>query len=257
MVPVPDLMFPEDVSHAVPGFADRLAESFARRPLTPPPNYGGESPLAAFLTHFAAGAGNRIGDQYLSGPRNPVNRLALGRLNLQRARQAQQVSEQDAKNRVIAAKEASKTLNEHKKALAEERKQAEQDPNTPEGQAKIQRDVDMAKAYSDAYQKAGLVPPAKYREPAPKAAPKAPKTPQEIASRRADVKAATDSTFKARGLAKPPHTYVRDKIAQAIAQDVSAPEFERQVRANADKLTAAGFNPDSLIDRGWRSLKRQ
>lgn len=162
-VTVPDLAFAPRSPGFGSEFADRLAQSFAAHPLQAPQNAG--TPLGSFLANFAASAGNNAGQRYLNGPNSPASRIALGRLNLQRAQMDKQQQAQASRDRIATARSAAQTLRQHQQDLKQQQKEAEQDPNTPEGQAKIQRDVDMAKAYSDAYQKAGLVPPAKYRQP--------------------------------------------------------------------------------------------
>jgi hypothetical protein len=188
------------------------------------------SPLAAFLSQFVTEGANTYGARrYEGSPRNPANRLALSRVNLERQKADKARAEQDAANRIKAAQAASREMNERKKELREEAREAaaklkelEQDADTPEGLAKIQREVRRLSVTREQFMAAGIPLPAALREP------------------------------KAE---KPPKVYVRDKVAQAKAAGMSAAEFEAQVRGAADKLRAAGFNPDSLIDAGNRGLK--
>ena len=139
MVPVPDLSF-GDPGDSRQSWADAFAEGVARRPIEAPPAANMLSPLAAFLSQFVTEGANTYGARrYEGSPRNPANRLALSRVNLERQKTDKARAEQDAENRTKAAKE-QQTAEEKRRAFEKEQRKVEAEalreregrPGTPE-----------------------------------------------------------------------------------------------------------------------------
>ncbi len=263
MVPAIDLEFPEQEPRRST-WLERFSAGMADRPLEAPDSRNMPSPLAAFLMQFGTSAANSMGDRYRreqeGNTGSPANRLALSRLNLERQKADKARSDQDSENRIKAAQAASRGMNERKKELREEAREAaaklkelEQDADTPEGLAKIQREVRRLSVTREELRAAGVPLPAALREPK---AEKAAMDPRAQAERNVTRAAAADSIRSARDLNKPPKAYVTDKLALARRAGMDAQQFEDDVRANAEKLRGAGFSPDSLIEKGWRYLPK-